>query len=95
MYYSPGLRFQTSLGNMDEAKSLTKKNQLEKLIIFREDGASVAPPSTYKLTQMVSLWSFFYQKAKHLALEIGISLSETKKSAEYAVEEEYGKFLVA
>ena len=29
--YSPGIRFETSLVNMDEAKSLTTRNQPEKL----------------------------------------------------------------
>ena len=62
--YSPGIHFQTSLVDMDEAKSLTKKNELEKRIISKEDGAGVAPSRTYELPQMTSLWGFLIEKPK-------------------------------
>ena len=46
--YSIGIRFQTSLINMDEAKALTKNSQLEKRIRSKEDGAGVAPSSNFE-----------------------------------------------
>ena len=46
--YSIGIRFQTSLINMDEAKALTKNNQLKKRIRSKEDGAGVAPSSNFE-----------------------------------------------
>ena len=48
MDYSPGIRFQKSLVNMDEEKSFTKNNQLGKRIRSKEDRVGVAPSSTYE-----------------------------------------------
>ena len=42
--YSTGIKFQTSLINMEEAKELTMRNQPEK---NKKAGAGVAPSSTY------------------------------------------------
>ena len=46
--YSIVILFQTSLVNMDEAKALTKNNQLEKRIRSKGDGAGVAPTSNFE-----------------------------------------------
>ena len=41
--YSPGIRFKKILVNMDEAKALTKNNQLGKINQSKEDDAGVDP----------------------------------------------------
>ena len=53
MNYSPGIKFETSIINMEEAQELTMKNQLKK---SNKNGANVAPSSTHKLLQRIALW---------------------------------------
>ena len=65
MDYSPGICFQKSLVNMYKAKALTKNNQLGKRIRSKNDGASVAPSSTYELPQMIALWVFLVKRPKN------------------------------
>ena len=64
MYYSAGISFQTILVNMEKLKALTKNSQLGKKIRSKEDGSGVAPPSTYELTQIISLWGFLIERPK-------------------------------
>ena len=53
MDYSQGIQFQTSLIKMEEAQELTMNNQPKK---SNRSGDGVAPSSTNKLLQGISLW---------------------------------------
>ena len=64
MDYSAGIRFQKSLVNMEEAKLITRKNQMGKRIRSKEENSGVAPPSTYELPQMIYLWGFIIIRPK-------------------------------
>ena len=52
MDYIPGMQFQTSLVNTEEAKEITMRNQLEKK---QKNGIGVAPSSTYEFLPRISL----------------------------------------
>ena len=59
--YSPGIHFQTSLINMEEAKELTMRNQTKDI---NKSGAGVAPSSTYKFPPRISLWDLQLERPK-------------------------------
>ena len=64
IYYSPGIRFETSLVKMDENKSLTNRNQLENSIGSNKYGSGEAVSSTYTLPQRITLWVFLVKRPK-------------------------------
>ena len=79
MDYSVGICFQTSPVNTEEAKVLTKKNQMGKM--NQKQGRKFRGGSTshLRITSNDFLVGIYYQKAKKLALAMGLSLYETNK----------------
>ena len=92
MEYSPGIQFQTSLINMEEAKSLTMSNQPEKNQQKRYRCVSI---NHLQVSSKYFPVGIVIRKAKKLALGMGISQYEAKKAAEYKAAEEEGKYLAA
>ena len=92
MDYSPGIQFQTSLINMEESKEITMRNQPEKKQQNRCRCGSIKHLRVSSKDFPVGL---AIRKAKKLALGIGLSKSEAKKSEEDATEEEEIKCLEA
>ena len=90
MDYSPGIPFQTSLINMEEAKELTMRNQPEKKQQKRCRCGSIKHLRVSSKDCPVGL---AIRKAKKLAL--GISQSKANKATEYAASEEESKCLAA
>ena len=80
MEYSICIQFQTSIVNMEEAKSLTINNQPRKYM-DKKNGASMATQSTYVSPQRNALQGFPTETQK------GISQQEAKKAEEYALVE--------
>ena len=90
MDYSPGIKFQTSLINMEEAKELTMNNQPG------GKAKKVVPVWLHQaLTSYFKVFPFgtcTYENKKS-ALGMALSKSEAKKAAEYATSEEERKCL--
>ena len=61
MEYSPGIQFETSIINTEEAKELTMSNQPKKI---NKSGAGVASSSTHDLLQRISLWDLQLERPK-------------------------------
>ena len=87
MDYSQGIQFQTSIINIEEAKSITMNNQQKRCrcvstkhlrVISKDCPVGIA-----------------IRKAKKLALEMALSQSEANKAAEDAAAEEESKCLAA
>ena len=80
MDYSVGICFQISPVNTEEAKVLTKNNQMGKM--NQKQGRKFRGGSTkhLRITSNDFLVGIYYQKAKKSALAMGISLSDTKKA---------------
>ena len=92
MDYSPGMQFQTSLINMEEAKELTMSNQPEKKQQKRCRCGSIKHLRVSSKDFPVGL---AIREAKELALGMSLSQSEAKKAAEDATAEEESKRLTA
>ena len=92
MDYSPGIQFQTSLINMEEAKELTMNIQTEKK---QQNWHRCGSIKHLQVPSMDFLVGLAIRKAKKLALGMGISHSKAKKEAEDATAEEESKFLEA
>ena len=88
--HNPGMQFQTSLINTEEAKELTMRNQPEKKQQKRCQCGSIKHLRFSFKDCPVGL---AIRKAKKLALGMGLSQSEAKKAAEYATAEEWSKCL--
>ena len=72
MDYSPGICFQTILVNTKKIKSTHQEQSTgKKQIRIKEDGADVAPSSTYELPQMIALWGFLIKRPKDRPWEWG------------------------
>ena len=80
MDYSAEIRFQKILVNMEEAKILIKNNQMGKT--NQKQGRKYQCRSTKHLRIISNDCpvGLYYQKAKKLALEMGIFIANTKKS---------------
>ena len=87
MDYSPGIQFQTSLVNMEEAKELTMNNQQKR--------CRCGSIKHLRISSKDCPVGLAIRKAKKLALGMGISQSEAKKAAEDAAAEEESKCLEA
>ena len=92
MDYSPGMHFQKSLINMEEAKEPTMINQPEKKQQKRCRCGSIKHLQVSSKNFPVGL---AIRKAKKLALGVGLSQSEVKKASEDATAEEEKKCLAA
>ena len=80
MDYSVGICFQTSPVNTEDAKVLTKNNQMGKM--NQKQGRKFRGGSSkhLRMTSNDFLVGMYYQKAKKLALAMGLSISDTKKA---------------
>ena len=87
--YSPGIQFEASLVNVDEAKSLTKSNQPEKSYQKQHIWCRSGSTKHLRITTRYLLVGISDRKAKK------ISQAETKKAEEYAAAGEERKFLAA
>ena len=85
MDYSPGIKFQTSLINMDGSKSPTMSNQMERNQQKRCRCGSI---KNLRVTSKDFPVGLAIRKAKILAFGMGLSQSESKKVAEDASAEE-------
>ena len=83
MGYSPGIRFETSLVNMYKAKGLTKRNQSVRLNQRQKIRCQYGSINHLRITTRDLPVGISYQKAKKMALGMGISQSKKKKVAEY------------
>ena len=92
MEYSTGIKFQTSIINMEEAKVLTTSNQPENKQQKRCQCGSIKYSRVTSTDFPVGL---AIRKAKKLALGVGLSQSEAKKAAEDTTAEEESKCLAA
>ena len=91
MDYSQCIKFETSLINMEEAQKITINNKPKKNQQKRCRCGSIKNSWVTSKDCPVGL---AIRKAKKLALEMALSKSEAKKSAEYAVSEEESKCMV-
>ena len=92
MDYSPGIQFQISIINIEEAKALTVINQKEK------KQQKMCWCGSIKHLRVISKdcpVGIAIRNSKKLALGMGISQSEAKKSEEDAAAEEESKCLTA
>ena len=81
MEYSPGIQFQTRLISMEEEKELTMRNQSEKK---QKKRCRCGSAKHLRVSfEDFPVW-LAIRKAKQLALRMGISQYEAKKSAEDA-----------
>ena len=62
MEYSPGIQFETSLINTEEARELTMNNQTKK---SNKIGAGVTLSSTKELLQRIALWDLQLERPKN------------------------------
>ena len=92
MEYSPGIQFQTSLINMEEAKELTMSNQPEKK---QQNWCWCGSIKHLRVSSKDCPVGLAIIKATKMALGMGLSQSEAKKAAEDATVEEESKFLAA
>ena len=84
--YSALINFETILVNMDEAKALTKNNQLVKT---NQNQVRRCRCGYIKYLRMTSNYCpTFLSKGQKLAFSMGLSLSKIKKSSEYVAAEE-------
>ena len=90
MGYSPGIKFQTSLINMDGSKSPTMSNQPEG---NKQNQCRCGSIKNLRVTSKDCPVGLAIRKAKKLAL--GISQSKANKATEYAASEEESKCLAA
>ena len=90
MEYSPGIQFETSIINMEEAQELKINNQPGKKQQKRRRCGSI---KHLWVTSKVCHVGLAIRKAKKLALGVGLSKSEAKKAAEDAAAEEEIKCL--
>ena len=79
MYYIPGIRFQTSLFDMDKSKALTKSNQLEKSNHKKQIRCRCGSINHLQITSKYFPVGISCQKGKKLALEVGLSQVNTNK----------------
>ena len=92
MDYSPGIQFETSLVNVEDAKELAMNNQPEK------NQQKWCRCGFIKHSQVTSKYfpvGLAIRKAKKLALGMGLSKSKAKKAAEDIAAEEESKCLAA
>ena len=80
MDYSPGIRFETIIVNMDKEKSLTEWNQPEKYNHRQQIQFRRGSIKHLHITLKDCPVGISYRKAKKLALGMGISLSKTNNS---------------
>ena len=92
MDYSPGIKFQKSLINLEEAKELTMSNQPEKKQKKRCPCGSIKHLRVSSKDCPVGLAII---KSKTTALGMGLSQSEAKKASEDTTAEVEIKFLLA
>ena len=92
MDYIPGIQFQRSLINMEEAKELTTSNQPEKKQQKQCRCGSIKHLRVYSKDFPVGL---AIRKTKKLALGMGLSQSKANKAAEDTSEGEERKCLAA
>ena len=90
MDYSPGIHFQTSLINMEEAKLLTIINQPEKK---QQKQCRCGSIKNLQVSSKDFPVGLSIRKAKKLSLVMGLSPFEAKKASEYATAEEERKIL--
>ena len=90
MDYSPGIQFETSIINMEEAKELTMSNQPEK---NKQKWCWCVPINHLRVSSKDYPVGLAIRKAKRLALGMGLSKSKSNKVAEYATSEEESKCL--
>ena len=80
MYCSPGKCFENILVNVEKAKSLTKRNQLEKH--KGKKRYQCRPNKHLKITLMGFPVGITFRRAKISTLDVGISKYEAKKVGE-------------
>ena len=80
MYYSPGKCFEKILVNVEKAKSLTKRNQLEEN--KGKKRYQCRPNKHLKITLMGFPVGITFRRAKISTLDVGISKYEAKKVGE-------------
>ena len=78
---------------MDEEKALAKKNQLGNTNQKQGRQFQCVSIKHLQITSNDCHLGISYQKAKNLALGVGIYLAKTKKASEDAPEEEEANFL--
>ena len=78
MYYSPVIRFETSLVNMDEAKAFTKSNEPKKLNHKQQIRCQCGYIKHLRITSRGFPVGVSYRKAQNLALGMGLSQAEKK-----------------
>ena len=89
---SPGIKFQTSLINMDGSKSPTMSNKMER---NQQKWCRCGSIKNLRVTSKYCPVGIAIGKAKKLALGMRLSQFEEKKAAEYSAEEEERKCLAA
>ena len=82
MYYSPGIRFETSLFNMYETKELIKINQLGKSNSIQQKRYQCGAIKNLCITHMNLPVKIETRKANKLAFGIGLYQSEANKARE-------------
>ena len=79
--YSPGIRFETSLVNVDEEKSLTTSNQLEKSNQKQKNQCRCGFIKHLRVTSKNCPVGLAIRKAKKMVLGMGLYQDEAKKAA--------------
>ena len=92
MDYSPGIKFQTSIISIEEAKELTMSNQPEN---NQQKWCWCGSIKHLRVSSKDFPVGLAIKNAKQLALGMGISQSESNNSAEDATAEEERKCLAA
>ena len=92
MDYSPGIQVQTSLINMEEAKSLTIRNQPE---MKQQEWCRCGSIKHLQVTSKYCPVGLEIIKAKKWSLGMGLSQSKAKRADEDAAEGEESKCLAA